>query len=360
MQSHTRRAVLAAGIAAAATGLSGCLAETSPADQNQTDGRLDVQSSFFVAGDFTRRVAGDAATVTDLVPFGQHGHGWEPGPDVQRAVVESDVVVYVGEEFQPWADNIVANLEQDAPAVSAIPIRHGVDLLPAPGANDGSDAHDGHDGHETGGNGTEEHGEEHHETNEDESEATEGDEDGHDHGVMDPHFWLDPTRAKQAVENVRAGLTEVDAESRDAYETNAKSFAADLDALDTEFEERLADRTRDVVLVAGHNAFQYLGNRYDFEVHALTGVAPDATPSPKAVREAQRVVEEHDLDHVLTPVFESDRAAQQLVAETDATTVLPLTPIPTVKPEWAERGWGYLDVMREVNLDSLSTALGAT
>lgn len=368
MEHLTRRTLLRTGTVAAlagVTGVTGCLGTDSSTDDAQsttetgTETGLDVQSSFFVAGDFTQRVAGDAATVANLVPFGQHGHGWEPGPDVQRAVVESDAFVYVGEAFQPWADDIVANLERDAPTVSTIPIRHGVDLLPAPGADSESDAHDNHDGQETGGNETDEHSEGQHETDH-ESDVTERDEDGHDHGTMDPHFWLDPTRAKQAVENVRAGLTEVDAENRDAYETNAESFVADLDTLDAEFEERLADRSRSVVLVAGHNAFQYLGHRYGFDVHALTGVAPDATPSPKAIREAQQVIEEHDLEHVLTPVFESDRAAQQLVAETDATTVLPLTPIPTVKPEWAERGWGYLDVMREVNLDSLATALGAT
>jgi zinc transport system substrate-binding protein len=376
MQPRTRRTFLKAGAVAALAGVSGCLGTNSSSDESQSGAEtgLNVQSSFFVASDFTRQVAGDAATVESLVPFGQHGHGWEPGPDVQRAAADADIFVYVGEEFQPWADDIVANLETDAPDVSVVPIRHGVDLLPAPGSDGGHDEHNEHDEQETGEH--DEHNEqgtgEHDEHNEQEGEHDEHDEqegghdgqegghDEHDHGTVDPHFWLDPTRAAAAVENVTTGLTDADPDNQETYESNAESFVADLEALDAEFEETLADRSRDVVLVAGHNAFQYLGHRYDFEVHALTGIAPDATPSPKAIREAQQVIEEHGVEHVLAPVFESDRAAQQLVEETDATDVLQVTPIPTIKPEWDEKGWGYLDVMREVNLDSLATALGAT
>jgi zinc transport system substrate-binding protein len=336
MQPRTRRTFLKAGAVAALTGGSGCLGTLSSSGESQsaTETGLDVQSSFFVASDFARQVAGDTATVESLVPFGQHGHGWEPGPDVQRAAADADLFVYVGEEFQPWVDDIVANLETDAPDVSVVPIRHGVDLLPAPR--------------------TDEHQEQGTEAHDDDGEES------HDYGARDPHFWLDPTRAAAAVENVATGVTDADPDNQETYESNAASFVTDLEALDTGFEETLADRSRDVVLIAGHNAFQYLGHRYEFEVHALTGIAPDATPSPKAIREAQQVIEEDGVEHVLAPVFESDRAAQQLVEETDATEVLPITPIPTIKPEWNEQGWGYLDVMREVNLDSLATALGAT
>ena len=352
MPSPTRRRFLAAATAGTLAAVSGCLGGSAStggrqsADDEQSSDGHDVQSSFFVAGDLARHVAGKEATVSDLVPFGQHGHGWEPGPRIQRAVVDADAFVYVGEGFQPWADDIVANLASDAPDLPVVAVREGIDLLPAPG----SDAHDEEEHHD------EEHNDSH------ETETTHADEHGeddHDHGTADPHFWLDPQRAKQAAMNVRDAFTDFDPANGATYETNAESFAADLDALDAEFEETLADRDRDVVLVAGHNAFQYLAARYGFEVHALVGLAPDATPSPQAIREAQAVIDRHDIEHVLTPVFESDRAATQLVEETDATATLPVTPIPTLTPEWAEQGWGYLDVMREVNLDSLATALGA-
>jgi zinc transport system substrate-binding protein len=124
------------------------------------------------------------------------------------------------------------------------------------------------------------------------------------------------------------------------------------------YEERLADRTKETVLVAGHNSFRYLGHRYDFHVEALTGLAPDDTPTPQDVKRAQSIIDEHDVEYVLAPVFESDRAARQLVEETDATDVLPLTPVPSLTEEWVEKEWGYVEVMEHVNLPSLAKALG--
>ncbi|MFB9805223.1 metal ABC transporter substrate-binding protein [Haladaptatus pallidirubidus] len=336
-----------------------------------------MQTSFFVLTDFARNITGDAATVESLVPIGQHGHGWEPSAQVQRDAMQSDAVVYMGEGFQPWADRMVKNVEQDRPEITIVEARRGVSLLSAPGHGDGHEGeheagnHDG-DGHEeeTNENQTD-HGHEegdHHDGNDHGGEIhgneTDGDqhdesENGHDHGTSDPHFWLDPQRAKQAVSTIESGLSEMDGVSGETLAGNADDFRNRLDELDSTFESELESTERNAVLVAGHNAFQYLGERYGFEIHALTGLAPDSSPSPKDVQRAQKLIEEHDIEHVLAPVFESDRAAKQLVSETDAKDHLSITPIPSVTEAWNEKEWGYIEIMEEVNLPSLKTALGA-
>ncbi|WP_439027226.1 metal ABC transporter substrate-binding protein [Haloarchaeobius sp. DT45] len=331
MERTTRRSVLL-GSAAATAALAGCLGSVTTGSGD--DGGTTVQSSFFVVSDFASNVAGDDVQVNNLVPFGQHGHGWEPAPDVQRKVLRADAFVYVGEGFQPWADKLVRNVRDDGAAVTVVEAWEGIDLLSA----DGGHEEDGHDDEEH-------HDEEHH--------------DEHDHGAADPHFWLDADRASRAVQTIADGLAQVDPDNEATYAENAEAFADRLAAMDATFEERLADRTTDTVLVAGHNSFRYLGNRYDFHVEALTGLAPDATPTPKDIKRAQAVIDEHDVEYVLAPMFESDRAANQLVAETDAAEVLPLTPVPSLTDEWHEQGWGYVDVMENVNLSSLAKALGA-
>lgn len=306
----TRRGfLLGAGGAMAAT--AGCLGGPTAA----RDGG-GVQASFFVVSDLAANVAGDAMPVETLVPFGQHGHGWEPGPSVQRAVASADAFVYVGEGFQPWADKIVRNLRSDGADVPVIEAWANIELRS-------------------------------------------GNHEEHDHGASDPHFWLDTERAGQAVENVDNGLAAADPANADAYAANAAAYTDRLAALDAAYRKRLADRTGDTVLVAGHNSFQYLAERYGFHVEALTGIAPDASPTPSDIARAQTAIDEHAVEYILAPVFESDRAARQLVAETDARAVLPLTPVPTLTEEWRENGWGYLEVMAEVNLPSLARALGA-
>ena len=209
-----------------------------------------------------------------------------------------------------------------------------------------------HEGEHEDGYGTE--------THEGEGDHEGEHEDGHDHsGGTDPHFWLDPERAKQAVGNIRSGFVDVDSDNASAYAENAESYRGRLDELDESFQSALEGASKDVVFVAGHNAFQYLGQRYGFEVQTLTGLSPDDQPTPKDIERAQEIIAEHDLQYVCADPLESQTAANQLVEETDATEVLPLTPIPGQTQEWADEDWGYVEIMENINLETLKQALDA-
>jgi zinc transport system substrate-binding protein len=58
-------------------------------------------------------------------------------------------------------------------------------------------------------------------------------------------------------------------------------------------------------------------------------------------------------------VLESDRAATTLAQQTDAKGVLPITAIAGMTQEWQKKNWGYIDLMKNINLPSLKQALGA-
>ncbi|WP_266082763.1 metal ABC transporter substrate-binding protein [Haladaptatus caseinilyticus] len=351
MTTLTRRRALEIGTAMITSGaVSGCLGASSG---NDTESQTTVRTSFFVLTDFARNVTEDATTVESLVPIGQHGHGWEPSAQVQRDALQSDALVYMGEGFQPWADKMVENVKSERPESTIIEARHDIDLLSPPSHEEKQSKH-----HEEEGGHNENHGDET-DSGTDEGNHDHGtDEEKHNHGTSDPHFWLDPQRAKEAVTTIEDGLSKVDGLSDDVLAENATNYRNQLDELDAKFQSELESRKQGTVLVAGHNAFQYLGERYDFEIHALTGLAPDASPSPADVRRAQKLVEEHGIEHILAPVFESNRAAKQLVSETNAKDHLPVTPIPGVTEEWNKKGWGYIEIMERVNLPSLKTALG--
>ncbi|WP_396613417.1 metal ABC transporter substrate-binding protein (plasmid) [Haloferax sp. S1W] len=345
MNLRTRRGFVTALSGAAAAGLAGCLGS---ATGGQPSNKTRASASFFVFGDIARHVAGDAATAETLVPTGQHGHGWEPGPDVQGRVLESDLLVHGMPGFQPWADDIRTSLDADGASVVSVDITADVDLHEL-GA-DGGHAHDEHEGEHA----DDDHSNEDHET----SESHDHDHD-HDHGNVDPHFWLDPKRVATATQTLRKAFQSVDEANAEAYASNAAAYEDTLSDLDSAFESELASRTRDVVLVAGHNAYGYLEDRYDLTVVTLSGLSPDDDPTPRDIERAQAAIADHGIQHILADPLESDRAATQLVSETDATDVLPFTSIPGLTPEWEEKQWGYVDIMRNVNLPSLRTALGA-
>lgn len=333
---QTRRSVLKGGAGLlAAGGLAGC---TDVLGEGSGSGS-GVQASFYLLYDFADRIAGEETDVESIVPFGQHGHGWQPSGQVQKEIYQSAAFVYMGEGFQPWADDVVNNLRADDAGVTVVAARHGIDLLGRNASHEGEEEHDNEsgDGHDN------------------ESD------DGHDHGdaTGDPHFWLDPMRAKQAVDNIRDGLIEADPDAETELREQADAYKSEIDDLHATFESRFESAEQSHVLVAGHNAFQYTGARYGFTVHALSGVSPDEEPSGQAIRDAQATIEEHGIEYVLTPTMESDRAARQLVEETDASEVIEISALSGVKEEWTERGWGYLEVMENVNLPALTRALHA-
>lgn len=343
MPRHTRRRFIATGLGAATIGtLAGCASDSAAIGASDdeagaaTDGGLNAQASFFVCGEFASAVAGDAATAATLVPVGQHGHGWEPGPQIQGTVLESDLFVLVREGFQPWADDLASNVRADGGDVEVVAAGAGIDLIEAGHHGDSADH-----GHEA-------------------PDGAHDDADGHDHpSGADPHFWLDPMRAKQAVANVRDAFVDADGANADAYAANAAAYRRRLDELDASFRSALDGASNSVVLVAGHDAFGYLGRRYGFEVKTLTGLSPDAQPTPRDIERAQSIIADHDLQYVCADPLASQKAASQLVAETDATDVLPLTPIPGQTRAWADRDWGYVEVMERINLETLRTALDA-
>jgi zinc transport system substrate-binding protein len=351
----TRRRLLAATGAVAASSVAGCTGGAG--GTRRTEAALPtVRASFFVFGDLAATVAGDAAVAELLVPVGQHGHGWEPGPRVREAIDGADLFVHGMAGFQPWVDRIVPDLAADGSGVVTVDASAGLELLDAGGGHE----HDGHeDDHDNDhGDGTHAGSDEagHDGVVSTRPEGDDGHEDDHAGGA-DPHFWMDPLRVAAAVDTVRRGLTDVDAASADVYATNAERFRVRLTDLHERTESVVADGSTDVVLVAGHNSFRYLGDRYGVTVESLTDTSPDDRPTTRDVERARAVVDEHGLRYICADPLESQRAAEQLVAETDAEAVLPLTAMPGLTREWDDQGWGYVDVVENVNLPTLERAL---
>ena len=356
MVEYTRRRLLAATAGVAGLGaVAGCSGGSGQSNA------ADVQSSFFVFSDIAANVAGDSTTTDLLVPLGQHGHGWEPGPRVRESIYDASVFVHGMAGFQPWADDIVADLDADGAEVTPVDVSADVSLLPF-GASDDGHSEDSHSEHEDDGHAedeTETHEDSHQEHSTESHDDEHEGEDDHDHGSMDPHFWMDPRRVATAADTVRAALADFDGENADRYADNAAAYQDRLADLDERIESRLADASKGVLLVAGHNAFGYLSERYGVRVEALTDASPDDRPTPSDIERAQSVIDEHGLSYICADPLESQTAADQLVAETDAEAVLPLTAMPGLSESWQESEWGYVDVMEQVNLPALTKALEA-
>ena len=93
-------------------------------------------------------------------------------------------------------------------------------------------------------------------------------------GAYDPHLWFDVTLWRKAVERVRDTLIEVDTGSAELYRANTKDYLAQLEELHNyvmQQAERISPDQR--VLVTAHDAFNYFGRAYGFEVRGLQGIS---------------------------------------------------------------------------------------
>ena len=96
-------------------------------------------------------------------------------------------------------------------------------------------------------------------------------------GAYDPHLWFDVTLWIKAVERVRDTLIEVDEGRAESYRANTKDYLAKLEDLHNyvmQQAERVSPDQR--VLVTAHDAFNYFGRAYGFEVRGLQGISTAA------------------------------------------------------------------------------------
>jgi manganese/zinc/iron transport system substrate-binding protein len=96
-------------------------------------------------------------------------------------------------------------------------------------------------------------------------------------GAHDPHVWFDVTLWMTVVELVRDTLVELDAGSAELYKSNAESYLAQLDELHNYVStqaERVPSEQR--VVITAHDAFNYFGHAYGFEVRGLQGISTES------------------------------------------------------------------------------------
>ena len=93
-------------------------------------------------------------------------------------------------------------------------------------------------------------------------------------GQYDPHLWFDVTLWMKVVGKVRDVFSEFDSDNTLMYWSNAERYLAKLAELH-EYVKEQAERvpSEQRVLVTAHDAFNYFGKAYGFEVRGLQGIS---------------------------------------------------------------------------------------
>jgi zinc transport system substrate-binding protein len=254
--------------------------------------RRTVVAAFYPLAWAAQEVAGDGVDVVNLTPPGVEPHDLELTARDVERVRDAEIVLYLGSGFMPALEDAVAGHD------GAVDVLDGQDLL-------------------------------------------QGDE-----GETDPHVWLDPMRLAAIARTIGDALGEP---------TGADDLAARLERLDREFRDGLARCTRRDV-VTSHAAFGYLAEAYDLRQVALTGISPEAEPSPRALEALVEEVERRGATTVFFESLVSPRLAKTVAREAGVGTAA-LDPLEGLAEAELAAGADYVSVMRE-NLTALRRALG--
>lgn len=103
----------------------------------------------------------------------------------------------------------------------------------------------------------------------------------------DPHVWFNIQYYKEFSEIVTNTLAEKDPKNAETYKTNNIAYQGKLDLLEIEIKSKIETLPKEKrILVTAHDAFNYFGKAYNFEVVGLQGLS---TATEAGVQDVQKL-----------------------------------------------------------------------
>ncbi len=262
----------------------------------------------FAVYEIAKTVAGKKVEVKKLVPFGVEAHTYIPSVKTIAEISKAELFIFNGLGMEPW-------IKKEYP--NQVNMSKFVNLKRA--------CEEEHEGHE-----------------------------GHDHGdeEADPHYWLDIENMILMTEAVTRELGKHFPQHEQEFAENSKLYIAALKSLELEYSNALKTCAHREIVV-NHNAFAYLGERYKFDSHSITGLSPDEQASAKKMKDITDLLSREKFNTIFFESFVSPKLAQTIAKETGV-RIESLQPLANVTEEEAKRG--YIGLMRE-NLHKLSVAM---
>lgn len=254
------RATLGALVAAAiGVGVAGPVRAAEP---------LAVVATTGMVADAARAVGGDHVTVRALMGPGVDPHAYRQTRTDILALTEADLVLWNGLYLEAQMEEFLARLSARTSVVAIAEAVPEADRI----------AHDDYDGRH------------------------------------DPHVWMDPRLWAHAVAAVRDALVAARPEATEAFTMNARAELDALEALAVYAENVLGsipERSR--VLLTAHDAFNYFGRAYGFEVLGIQGISTESEAGLARVAELVDILVEREIGAVFVESSVSDRNIRALI-----------------------------------------------
>lgn len=244
--------------------------------------KTQIVSSIFPVYEIVREIAGEQAEVHLMVRSGEDAHHYEPSAKAITLVNEADAFIYSGDEMEFWASDMLNVVENDDLAV--FQLGKGLDL----------------------------------ELEEDHAEEDHDEEDhGHDHGDIDPHYWLNPLAIHKQIPELIDLLSEIDPAGEEIYQANGEELMQTLERLDKDYQSSFAGASNRSFIVQ-HKAFGHLAKRYNLEQLSVGGLSTEVEPNPKDLIKIIEFVNENQTEVIFYQSGNTSAVAETIARETAA------------------------------------------
>ncbi|MEO1153798.1 MAG: zinc ABC transporter substrate-binding protein [Pseudomonadota bacterium] len=256
----TRRSVFAA----AALALSIAL----PAGQAVAEEKLTIVTTTGMIADAARQVGGDLVEVQALMGPGVDPHAYRQTRTDIVALARADLVLWHGLYLEAQMEEFLRDLEAETTVVAV------AEALP--------------------------------------ENLLLGNEDYAD--KFDPHVWMNPNLWSRVVLTVRDTLIDANPEAEATFRANADAHLAELEDLaryTTQVLSSVPAESR--VLLSAHDAFNYFGSTYGFEVTGIQGISTESEAGLQRIGELVDMLVARDIRAVFVESSVSDRNVRALI-----------------------------------------------
>lgn len=229
------------------------------------DKRPVVLTTFTVLADIAKNVAGDHLRVESITKAGAEIHGYEPTPGDIRKAAQADLILDNGLNLEAWFAQFVEGLDVPHAVVS-----EGVEVMDIS-------------------------------------------EDSYQ-GKPNPHAWMSPKNVQIYADNMAKAFAKLDPSNAGAYESNAKSYKAELQTVQDELVTQLAvlpEQQRALVTCEG--AFSYLARDAGLKERYIWAVNAEQQATPQQIARAIEFVKANKVPAVFCESTVSDAPMQQVV-----------------------------------------------
>ncbi|MEL6917091.1 MAG: zinc ABC transporter substrate-binding protein [Bacteroidota bacterium] len=131
----------------------------------------------------------------------------------------------------------------------------------------------------------------------------------------DPHIWFNIDFWKSITEFTTERLKETDPKNAAFFELNEKKYLKALDSLDIDIKNSIADLPPEKrILVTAHDAFNYFGQAFGFEVVGLQGLSTATEAGVQDVQELAKFIIEKDVKAIFVESSVPKRTIEALQA----------------------------------------------